>query len=221
MTLRTSRKKTTIYLLRHAHSQANGAGILAGQKKGVKLSAQGRKEASALIQTLTALDIEQIHVSPMERCRETIQPFLELNSSIDVFEEPAFIEMHYGEWTGAKLSSLARKSLWKPIQKNPSLVRFPKGESFTEMSTRAIEGIARISELGGNHLVVSHGDVIRVIINHFTGAHLDNFQRLSIGPASLSTIVFHGGSASIHAMNIPVTLQKPGESTLGGGSGKR
>ena len=227
MTLRTGltgkagKKPVTIYLLRHAHSQANNQGILAGRKSGIKLSARGRKEATDLIASLQSLRIEEIHSSPLERCLETIAPFSTHASAIPVIQDEAFIEMHYGEWSGSKLSILSRKKLWKLIQQHPSEVRFPSGESFLEMSTRAIEGIERLRQRGRTQLVVSHGDVIRVILNHYLGSHLDNFQRLSIEPASLSRISFHGDKVSIHSVNVTSKIAGDSRSTLGGGSGKR
>jgi len=218
---KSAKKPVTIYLLRHAHSQANNQGILAGRKKGVKLSARGKKEAVALIHTLNELGISEIHVSPLERCLETIAPFSEQAKSIPLIADEAFIEMHYGNWSGAKLSLLSRKKLWKTIQSNPSQVRFPAGESFHEMCSRAIEGIENLRRRGGTQLVVSHGDVIRVILNHYLGSHLDNFQRLSIEPASLSRISFHGDRIIIQSINVTSKISGTTDSTLGGGSGKK
>ena len=215
------KKPVTIYLLRHAHSQANNRGILAGRKKGIKLSARGKKEAVALVNSLNELGISEIHASPLERCLETIAPFSEQAQGIPLIQDEAFIEMHYGDWSGAKLSSLSRKKLWKTIQSNPSQVRFPAGESFHELCSRAIEGIEKLRNRGGTQLVVSHGDVIRVILNHYLGSHLDNFQRLSIEPASLSRISFHGDRISIQFINVTSKISGNTDSTLGGGSGKK
>jgi probable phosphoglycerate mutase len=227
MTLRTGihraagRKPVTIYFLRHAHSQANNQGILAGRTKGIKLSTRGKKEAEGLVQTLGTLDFTEIYSSPLERCRETINPFCQSHPGIPIHLDEAFIEMNYGEWSGLKLAHLARKKMWATIQSNPSSIRFPVGESFLEMSTRAIEGIEKIRTNGKNALVVSHGDVIRVILNHYLGAHLDNFQRLSIDPASISRITFHGEKVNINTINMVPNISGTKDSTLGGGSGKK
>jgi probable phosphomutase (TIGR03848 family) len=226
MTLRTgligsaAKKPVTIYLLRHAHSEANSKGILAGRRSGIKLSARGRKEAKNLIKSLNLLGIQEIHSSPLERCLETIAPFSSQAKAIPVMQDEAFIEMHYGDWSGSKLSILSRKKLWKTIQGHPSLVRFPSGESFLEMNTRAIEGIEKLRLRGQTQLVVSHGDVIRVILNHYLGSHLDNFQKLSIEPASLSRITFHGDKVIIHSVNVTSNISGERNSTLGGGAGK-
>jgi broad specificity phosphatase PhoE len=91
------------------------------------------------------------------------------------------------------------------------------------MQSRVIEGIEALRSVTGNHLVVSHGDVIRVALTHYLGAHLDAFQRLSIGPATLSTIIFHEENVVISGMNIAISQSQSsihGESTLGGGGGR-
>ncbi len=220
MTLRSGSKSTTIFLLRHAHSEANLRGTLSGRKAGVNLSDVGKKQAAELIERLGTLKIQEIHYSPLERCFQTIEPFLRANPKIPAVSEPAFVEMDYGKWSGLKLSLLSKKKLWSTIQQSPSRVRFPEGESFTEMSARVLEGLEKLRGDGKVHLVVSHGDVIRVALNHYLGSQLDNFQRLSVDPASISALSFHGDSVRINFINSTVSVSTHNNSTLGGGSGK-
>lgn len=218
------KSQVVVHLLRHAHSVANEKGVLAGQTAGVHLSKSGEKQAIALIEPLKALQVTHLHISPMDRCWETINPFIEATTDIEIAPDPAFIEMNYGEWSGKKLAGLSKKGLWEKIQESPSLVRFPAGESFGEMLSRVVEGIEIIRSQSGVHLIVSHGDVIRVALNHYLGSHLDTFQRLSIAPASLSTLIFSGKSVSISRVNVPLgtsSANAGGESTLGGGSGTK
>ena len=219
-----NKSRTVVHLLRHAHSEANLKGILAGQLAGVHLSKTGIEQSLAIVDPLKVLKVDYLHISPMDRCWETVNPFIEDTKGIEIAPNPAFIEMNYGEWSGKKLGLLSKKNLWAKIQKNPSQVRFPAGESFGEMHARVVEGIETLRKTPGNHLVVSHGDVIRVALTHYLGAHMDLFQRLSIAPASLSTLVFQGDSVSITGTNIVLgkALSHPhGESTLGGGGGRR
>ena len=214
---------TVVHLLRHAHSEANLKGILAGQMAGVRLSKSGIEQSLAIVEPLKALELDYIHISPMDRCWETVNPFIEATTGIEIAPDSSFVEMNYGEWSGKKLAQLSKKSLWAKIQKNPSQVRFPEGESFGEMHARVVEGIENLRNIPGNHLVVSHGDVIRVALTHYIGAHIDQFQKLSIAPASLSTLVFYGDNVSITGTNIALgnmTSNPKGESTLGGGGGR-
>jgi probable phosphoglycerate mutase len=217
------KSQTTVHFLRHAHSEANLKGILAGRKAGIHLSKIGTTQALQLVEPLKKLNIDYLHISPLDRCWETVSPFIDASTGIEIATDPQFIEMDYGQWSGKKLSILAKKTLWSTIQKNPSRVRFPDGESFSEMQSRVIESIEKIRIRTGNHLVVSHGDVIRVAITHYLGAHIDDFQKLAVAPASLSSIVFLDDNPTINGINIPITssqLSHHGETTLGGGSGR-
>jgi len=54
-------------------------------------------------------------------------------------------------------------------------------------------------------------------LNHFVGASLDSFQKISINPASISTLTFSGESAMVSAMNIQVDqFISANSSTVGG-----
>ena len=86
------------------------------------------------------------------------------------------------------------------MQDRPSEARFPDSpayaaESMTEMQARALEAVreidARVLEAHGKDAIwvaVSHGDVIKSILSHATGAHLDDFQRINVDPASVSVV---------------------------------
>jgi probable phosphoglycerate mutase len=50
--------------------------------------------------------------------------------------------------------------------------------------------------------VVAHADVIKALIAHFLGMPFDNFQRVGVSPASISTIVI--GEKNSLVMNINV-----------------
>jgi probable phosphoglycerate mutase len=70
-------------------------------------------------------------------------------------------------------------------------MRFPNGESFIEVQTRAVAEIERIAAAHEEKDLVacfSHGDIIRLAVAHFLGMPLDVFQRLAASPASISVL---------------------------------
>ena len=227
-------KPRQIHLIRHGTSSANIAHILAGRIPGVKLTTEGSREALAVGNYLaqkSTLPISHIFHSPLERTKQTatqISKALSEKSSRDpqIIRAPFLIEMDYGDWSGRKISQLALKPLWKKIQSQPSAVRFPNGESFLEAQARLIDGIFNevLTPLkpGYSAVIVSHGDPIKVILNHFLGASLDAFQKISINPASLSTLTFSGEHAMVSAMNIQVDqLISTSSATVGGELNKK
>ncbi len=176
-----------VVLVRHAHSTANLKGVLAGRDNRIGLSPRGKREAGELASLLAREEFDVIYSSPLRRCRETIAPLLELKEQKVEFLDD-LIEMEYGNWSGKLLAVLAKEELWKVIQTRPSTVRFPGGESFFEMSLRANQAVLARSVGRRRILIISHGDVIKAIVAFHLGLNLDLFQRISVDPASITTI---------------------------------
>lgn len=193
-----------IVLLRHAHSTANMKNILAGRTPGVLLSEKGEKQAEKLITRLGTNRFDVIALSPIQRCAATIAPWL---ASRDDHKKPeidqGFSEVEYGDWSGKSLASLRRQKLWKVVQDHPSQMVFPQGESLLEMQARALASFYRVDKIKGKspRLIVSHGDVIKAIVAHVLGMHLDQFQRLVIDPASITIIDTSDGVSRLITFN--------------------
>jgi probable phosphomutase (TIGR03848 family) len=227
---------TRIVLLRHAHSIANGKGILAGRAPGVKLSEKGEVQAKQLAEMLEGLSFSEIRISPMERCQMTVTPLIESlkarSAKVTVTVDADLTEVDYGNWTGKKLTSLYRRKLWKTVQNKPSAMYFPDGEGLAEMQHRAMRALhsAVAKPSTSPKILVSHGDVIKSIVASVLGTHLDHFQKIVIDPASI-TILDHDGSdfrvltlnqtSSGVASSLKVEKRSSGaRALLGGGAGR-
>lgn len=196
---------STYIFLRHGHSAANKEGLLTGQLPGVGLSPVGRKQAVELIDRIDRGVINRVHLSPIERCQLTIDPWLQspYSKSISSLEiNDGFSEINFGEWSGKKLSTLRRNPLWKSVQENPSQVTFPGGESFKKAQKRAVSSLEDIRTIRGEnvHLIVSHSDTIKLVVAHLLGMKLDEFQKLEIAPASFT--IFSGNQKKLSLMTI-------------------
>ena len=219
-------------LLRHAHSIANEKGVLAGRASGVTLSKKGDVQAKELKSRLGDLKFKSIRISPLERCLFTIQPWLndQKLTKDDYFLDNGLTEVDYGDWTGKKLSSLALKKEWRIVQKTPSRMIFPKGESLEEVQKRAHKSLMKaVKEAqGGVALIVSHGDVIKSLIADCLGLELDKFQKIVVDPASISVLEYGKKSFNLLHLNDSSTnfefLSKTSRSVktlVGGGSGRK
>lgn len=170
--------------MRHAHSTANAKGILAGRLQNISLSEKGLAERDSLFQRVSDAIFDQVISSPLERCVETIKPFASEPELIDDFQE-----VDYGSWTGKRMSTLARNKAWREIHKHPASVRFPDGETLPEVQTRALLGLDRhIKSKAKNVLISTHADVVKVILLHSLGTHLNNIDKISVDNASFSVI---------------------------------
>jgi probable phosphomutase (TIGR03848 family) len=217
-----------IVLLRHAHSVANEKNLLAGRTPGIALSKTGRDQALQLVNRLGVITFDEIAVSPMQRCRETIDPWLASGDvKSRVVTDDSISEVDYGSWSGKSLASLRRKSQWKVVQDFPSQMVFPEGESLLEMQGRALSGFYRLNSVKGKgpRLLVSHGDVIKSIVAHCLGMHLDQFQRLVIEPASITIIDTDNGMSRLVRFNdakgFLTSSSSSNQSAIGGSTGNQ
>ena len=191
-----------IILVRHGHTPTTGK-ILPGRAKGLHLSELGKEQASKVATNLSMLDsVTAVYASPMERTLETAKPIASA-FGLKVQRNRGLIEADFGKWTGRKLSDLRKLSDWEIVQKNPSLFRFPDGESFIEIQSRMVETITRISDKHRGEIViaVSHADTIKAFLTAMLGTPLDLFQRLHISPCSVSPVILGNGSPFVLAVN--------------------
>lgn len=217
-----------VVLVRHAHSQANAAGILSGRRPNIALSEKGRTQAQELAIRLGELKVKELRVSPLQRCIETIDPWVSTKSRIRRIEDHGITEVDYGKWSGRTLRSLSREKLWKIVQENPSRVFFPDGEGMANMQARAIESMhLALSSTGtGAVVMVSHGDVIKALVAANLGMRLDDFQRIIIDPASVTVFDFSSKTPRLLLLNdshtnigdLGITSTKK-RLLVGGGSG--
>jgi probable phosphomutase (TIGR03848 family) len=177
--------------------------VLPGRAPGLHLSARGRGQAERVAERLAGLKVDAVYSSPLERTCETAEPTAAA-VGLAVREEPGLIECDFGEWTGVGLAELAGLPEWQTVQHNPSVFRFPSGESFTEMQARivgALEGLGT-AHAGGVVVCFSHADPIKAAVAHALGTDLDHFQRIVISPGSVSAISYADGQApAVHMVN--------------------
>jgi len=197
---------SVIILLRHAHSAANDAGLLTGQLPGVSLSKKGFIQAHELVERIGKGQIDRLHISPIERCQLTIDPWLrsKYSSTLESFRvDDSLTEIDFGDWSGRKLTSLRRERLWKSVQNKPSQVTFPNGESFRAAQRRAYFGVETIANARGSkvNLVLSHSDTIKLIVSKYLGMKLDSFQQLQINPASFTILNVSKAGTTLKTIN--------------------
>lgn len=191
----------TLLLVRHGHTDAAGK-RLTGWAPGVHLNELGRRQAERLVERLEGIRVDAIVSSPLERCRETAAPLAKARGRRVVVRR-AWIEVGYGDWTGRSISQLRRTKLWRRVMSTPSNVRFPGGESLLEVQARAVDAAVGLAaeHPRGTIVVVSHADVIRLLVAQLAGMHADHLQRLSIDPASITAVSLSAGPPRLLTLN--------------------
>jgi len=230
----------TVILVRHGRTTANATGVLAGRLAGVKLDETGHGQATRAADRLAALPLAAVVSSPLERCRQTARTILGAQGvPLTLATERGITECDYGEWQGRALKDLAKEKLWATVQSQPSAAAFPGGESLGAMQARAVSAVRRHdaaveSEHGAGAVwvAVSHGDIIKSVLADALGMHLDLFQRINVGPASISIVRYTPArpyvlASNTHEGDLSWLAPKPGrrksrrapDAVVGGGAG--
>ncbi|MDQ0923173.1 putative phosphomutase (TIGR03848 family) [Pseudarthrobacter sp. W1I19] len=225
----------TVILVRHGRTTANAAGLLAGRAAGVSLDQIGLEQAAVTGDRLAVVPLAGVVSSPLERCQQTARLILDRQAGTPYSpSDPDLTECDYGQWQGRMLSDLATEDLWAAVQSQPSAVVFPGGESMAAMQARSVAAIRRHDAAfeaeygpGAVWVAVSHGDIIKSILADALGMHLDLFQRINVGPASVSIVHYGAVRPSVYATNTDAGdlswLSKginSGDAPVGGGAGQ-
>jgi probable phosphoglycerate mutase len=188
-----ARKPTTVLFVRHGKTPTTGQ-VLPGRAKGLHLGEEGVAQAERAAERIASLGkrkVKAVYASPMERTKETAAP-IAAALGLKVQSRRGLIEADFGEWTGRKLGDLMKKTEWQQVQRYPSGFRFPDGESFSQMQERICDTVNQlVDEHSGQTIVaVSHADPIKAVVASAMGTHLDLFQRIVVGPCSISAIMY-------------------------------
>ena len=184
---------TTVVLVRHGLTAMTGP-VLAGWTPGLHLDDRGRAQADAVADRLREVPFAAVVSSPLDRCLDTATTILSKRADdLELQVEQRLGECRYGDWTGKPLKELAKDPLWKVVQNHPSAVTFPgpEGEPLRETQNRAVAAVRDWNAQLGDEatwLACSHGDVIKAVVADALGLHLDQFQRISIDPCSVTII---------------------------------
>lgn len=178
-----------IFLVRHSESVANTKGIYQGQTFDTSLSKLGKVQASMLADYLKSIKFTKIYTSPLKRTIETAKKIAEFQN-ISIIKDNSIIETNHGLWEG--LNKDVIKDKWPDIyntwQSSPANAVFPNGESFDNTKTRVINWLENISTFRGNTLVITHDNIIRIIVSYVLKENLNSIWKHDIQAASVTIV---------------------------------
>lgn len=194
---------TEFLLIRHAVNDWVKTGRLAGWTPGVHLNEEGKAQAEALGKRLSQIPLTALYASPLERTVETAEAIAGHHSNLSIQRLEAVGEVRYGNWQGEKLSKLRHEALWQIVQHYPSRAHFPGGEAIRQAQARAVDALETLVTRHPNQrvVIVSHSDLIKLIVAHYLGMHVDFYQRIEISPASLSILWLGADRPTIVRLN--------------------
>lgn len=208
-------------LIRHGENDWVGK-RLAGRTPGVHLNGNGKKQAENLAEYLKNVPFKAIYSSPLERAQETAFPLSnQTGLTVQICEDLS--EINFGDWQGKTIKQLRRLKLWKTVQESPQDMQFPNGETFVSAQNRLVSCLQKLSDQYEENGVIacfSHSDSIRLLVAYFLNMNLNDFQRLSIGTASISVVIYGKKFTAVPVVNYQPDLnwssffEKPKDKTI-------
>jgi broad specificity phosphatase PhoE len=185
-----TRMATEVFLVRHGQTNANVDEYYMGWSN-EDLNELGYHQAYCLSSRLAGLPVAAIYTSPLKRARTTASIIAEPHE-LEVQSLADFVEIQLGDWQGMHREEIKRKwpELWRQSRIDPSDLRLPNGESYREVTERAVRGFKTTAEAHKDNqiVIVTHDAIIKVLIAHVLGVSNSIYRRIEVDNASLTLI---------------------------------
>ena len=194
---------TTVLLIRHGQTESNITGFYMGWSD-EDLNDVGYTQAHCLSSRLASLPITSVYVSPLQRAYTTALILAEPhNLELKVLDD--LTEIQIGDWQGVHMDEVRQRwpELWQQSRIDPSEITMPNGESFHQVTERAIRAFETIvaANQGRQAVIVTHDIIIRVLVAHVLGVSNSIYRRFEINNASLSVIRTINGNLQLITLN--------------------
>jgi len=190
---------TRLLLIRHADPDEDARGRCYGRLD-VGLSPAGLASAERLAESLRAVALDAVYVSPRLRAVQTAAA-LGASRSVD----DRLRELDFGELEGRTYDEIEREQpeFFRTWMATPTLVRFPGGESYAELRERVSAAVDDIVAANDDRTValVSHGGVIRAALAATLGLPDERAFALDVGYARISVVDWFDGTAVVRLVN--------------------
>jgi broad specificity phosphatase PhoE len=212
----------SLFLVRHATTEASEAGRNLGQSGDPSLAAEGEtlaaRTGAAIRLELAAMSVGDVRIvtSPALRCLRTAAairaalatlPGARLGHELD--QEAGLRELDYGAWEGltpdeCRARNPIEREAW---ERDPYLTAAPGGESGRDVTRRAFP-VLEAQEAWVAHdqsrvaVVVSHNHVIRLRLTALLSLPLRDYRRRVVAdPGGYSFITFAGRQPVVRRIN--------------------
>lgn len=146
------------------------------------LNDNGRRQARELALRVEALRPHTIWTSPLIRASETARIVGERLGLIPI-EDDRLAEVDVGDWTDLRTPEIEARDggLLLTWRSDEERFTFPGGEAVADARRRGLEALGDIAAAGGPALVVSHGMLMRLVIEALGGGTPGERMRIGNG----------------------------------------
>jgi probable phosphoglycerate mutase len=182
-----------LVLVRHGQTDFNVKHLLPGQLPDIHLNAHGQREAQATAEALRTLPLTAIVASPLERALETAG-YINEGRGLEIRQDRDLLDTNYGPYSGKCFDDLDKQGgAWAKFTSDP--LHAPGGvESFAAVQQRAVraaERWRREGDAGEWVALVTHADLVKMIVGHYLGIPLGRIPLVNMDNASVSLLTFH------------------------------
>jgi probable phosphoglycerate mutase len=169
----------------------------------IGLSDAGRAQSRALVPLLRTLAPDRVLTSPLARARETAE-IIATALRLPLALEPDLVELDFGAWEGRSYDDLVVDPAYLAFSREPGVASPPGGESVGAAQARALAAVGRAlaSTPHGRVCVVSHGDILRLVLVAALRLEVRELRRLRIDTCGVSAIELTGDWAEVKFLNL-------------------
>jgi broad specificity phosphatase PhoE len=197
---------TTLYLIRHGHTQATQDGLLYCDRS-TPLTDKGFQQAKNLALHMSQYKIDHLVTGTALRAISTAEPIAqELGMKMQTLE--GLDEWQVGQWEGRTYLDIKKNEpeIYKAWCADPISNAPPGGESVAQMMQRIKDRLALLladnTFAGCKIALVTHSGIIRTILMQALNMQTADFWRLSIPTGSISRVDFSANFASVHFISL-------------------
>jgi broad specificity phosphatase PhoE len=190
-----------LLLVRHGQTDENVSGRISGQGA-APLNGRGQEQAKLAAQALAPLRVTRLISSPVARAWQTAA-IVDAQLQLGIEEEADLREVGYGDWEGQTFQAIRSGPVFQVAMNDPINAVFPNGESLVRVQQRSLR-VAEGIRYGPPHevvVLVSHGDIIRLLVAHYLGMSFNDYRRVTIDNGSLSVIELFQHWRRVKAVN--------------------
>jgi alpha-ribazole phosphatase/probable phosphoglycerate mutase len=194
---------TRLVLCRHGEPEVAFRGRCYGRLD-VGLSPRGLRQADALAARLAGLPLAAVYSSPARRALQTAHPVASTHE-LSPIAHAALHELDFGDLEGLPYEEIAARhpELYAAWMGEPTRVRFPDGESYSELRARVLAAVAELLERhrGAAFAAVSHGGPIRAVLASCLGIADEAVFRLDQHHGAISVVDWIGDAPLVRVVN--------------------
>ncbi len=195
-----------LLLIRHGQTSLHMKGILAGWANDPGLDLDGQLQVIKLAERISEFfpQFNAIYTSPLPRAKMTAE-ILSTKLSVPIFVDDNLRDINIGDWEGHSIAEIRNTAIGKRYFRDPVGVRLPNGEEIAEVLERVIPVIERMRNdfTNGSVIVVSHLDLIKLVLAHYTHHSLhDLHSQETIPTASGRMITFSQDAVQVKSISV-------------------